>query len=123
MENATLAPRRSGAPKEELTTLVKDAIAEERQNLKREIKTDMQIMREDILTEAHTYTNIMTHDMRAKIDGQFDNMENQFKALMEFLSSASALTHHNARHCPHQNKATQTDKDYKLHNRCHLLNT
>ena len=91
MENATAVSKRSGVPKEELTSLVKDAIAEEHQNLKREIKTDMQTLKEDILAEAYTYTDIMTQDMRVKIDGQFDNMENQFKALMESLSLVRKL--------------------------------
>jgi hypothetical protein len=33
-------------------------------------------MREDILTKSHTYTDIMTQDLRSKIDGQFDNIDN-----------------------------------------------
>jgi Zn-dependent M16 (insulinase) family peptidase len=91
MENATAAPKRSGVSKEELTSLVKDAIAEGNQNLKREIKADMQTLREDILAESHTYTDIMTQDLRTKIDGQFDNIDNQFKALMESLSTTRKL--------------------------------
>jgi hypothetical protein len=75
MENTIAAPKKSGVPKEELTSLVKDAIAESNQNLKREIKAYMQTLKEDILAESHTYTDIMTQDMRAKIDGQFDNMD------------------------------------------------
>jgi hypothetical protein len=63
-------------PKEELTSLVKDAIAEGNQNLKREIKADVQTLREDILVESHTYTDIMTQDLRTKIDGQLDNIDN-----------------------------------------------
>jgi hypothetical protein len=47
-------------PKEELTSLVKDAIVEGNQNLKREIKANMQTLKEDILAESHTYTDIMT---------------------------------------------------------------
>jgi hypothetical protein len=39
MENATAAPKRSGVPKEELTSSVKG-----NQNLKREIKADMQTL-------------------------------------------------------------------------------
>jgi hypothetical protein len=91
MENATTAPKRSSVPKEELTSLVKDAIAEGNQNLKREIKADMQTLREDILAKSHTYTDIMTQDMRAKIDGQLDNIDNQFKAMMESLSTTRRL--------------------------------
>jgi hypothetical protein len=98
MENATAAPKRSGMPKEELTSLVKDAIAEGTQNLKREIKADMETLKEDILAESHTYTDIMTNDMRAKIDGQFDNMDSQFKALMESLSSARRLLNNTPQH-------------------------
>jgi hypothetical protein len=75
MENATAAPKRSGMPKEELTSLVKDAIGEGNQNLKREIKADMQTLKDDILAESHTYTDIMTQDLRAKINGQFDNID------------------------------------------------
>jgi Zn-dependent M16 (insulinase) family peptidase len=63
-------------PKEELTSLVKDAIAEGNQNLKREIKADMQTLREDILAESLTYTDIMIQDLRTKIDGQLDNIDN-----------------------------------------------
>jgi hypothetical protein len=91
MENATASPKRSGVPKEELTSLVKDAIAESNQNLKREIKANMQTLREDILAESHTYTDIMTQDLRLKIDGQSNNIDNQFKALMESLSTTRKL--------------------------------
>jgi hypothetical protein len=65
--------------------------AEGNQQLKQELQADMQTMREDILDESHTYTDIMTHDLRAKIDGHFDNIDNQFKALMESLSSTRRL--------------------------------
>jgi hypothetical protein len=91
MENAITTPKRSGVPKEELTSLVKDAIAEGNQNLKREIKADMQTLREDILAEFHTYTNIMIQDLRTKIDCQLDNIDNQFKAMMESLSTTRRL--------------------------------
>jgi hypothetical protein len=76
MENATAVPKWNGMPKKELISLVKDAIAEGNQNLKREIKADMQTLREDILAESHTYTDIMTQDLRTKIDGQLDNIDN-----------------------------------------------
>jgi hypothetical protein len=66
---------------------LREAIAEGNQSLKRERTKDMNILREDILSEAHTYTIIITQDVRAKIDGQFNNIYNQFKALMEFLSN------------------------------------
>jgi hypothetical protein len=91
IENATAAPKRSGVPKEEITSLVKDAIAEGNQILKKEIKVDMQTLREDILAESHTYTDIMTQDLRSKIEGQFDHIDNQFKALMESLSTIRNL--------------------------------
>jgi hypothetical protein len=58
----------------------------------------MQTLKEDILAESHTYTDIMTNDMRAKIDGQFDNMDSQFKALMESLSSARRLLNNTPQH-------------------------
>jgi hypothetical protein len=60
LENATAAPKRNGMPKEEITALLKDAIAEGNQTLKREFTVDMLSMREDILVESHTYTDIMT---------------------------------------------------------------
>ena len=44
MENVTATPKQSGVPKEELTSLVKDAIAKGNQNL----KADMQTLRKDI---------------------------------------------------------------------------
>jgi hypothetical protein len=54
----------------------------------------MQSLREDIIAEAHTYKDIMTQDLRAKIDGQFDNyIDNQFKALMESLSTTRKMLH------------------------------
>ena len=99
MENATTAaPRRTGVPKEELTSLVKDAIAKGNQNLKRELKADMKTLKEDILAEAHTYTDIMTRDMRAKIDSQFVNMNSQFQILMESISSARRLLNDTPQH-------------------------
>jgi hypothetical protein len=62
MENATATPKRSSVSKEELTALVKDAIAEGNQNLKKEIKADMQTLKEDILAESHAYTGHESKD-------------------------------------------------------------
>jgi hypothetical protein len=53
----------------------------------------MQTLRKDILAESHTYTDIMTQDLRSKIDGQFDTINNQFKALMESLSTTRKMLH------------------------------
>jgi hypothetical protein len=86
LENATAATRKSGVPKDEISALLKDAIAKGNQTLKQELKVDMQNMREDILAESYTYTDIMTQDLRSRIEGQFDTIDNQFKALMESLS-------------------------------------
>jgi hypothetical protein len=91
LENVTTASKKPRVAKDDLTKLLKDAITEGNQSLKRELTEDMKILREDILTEAHTYTDIMTQDLRTKIDGQFDNIDNQFKALMESLSSTRNL--------------------------------
>jgi hypothetical protein len=82
LENTRAATKQRPAAKAEISTLVKQAIAAGTQTLKQELKADMQTLREDILAESHTYTDIMTQDLRNKIDGQFDNIENQFKALM-----------------------------------------
>jgi hypothetical protein len=98
LENATATSKRNGVPKDEINALLKDAIAEGNQALKHELTMDMQIMREDILAESHTYTDIMTQDLRSKIDGQFDNIDNQFKALMESLSSARKLLNDTPQH-------------------------
>jgi hypothetical protein len=60
IENATTTPKRKTGTKEEISTLLKEAIAEGNQTLKQDLRADMQSLREDVLTEAHTYTNIMT---------------------------------------------------------------
>jgi hypothetical protein len=60
MENATAVPKCKGVAKEEISSLLKDAIVEGNQTLKRELKADMLTMSEDILAESHTYTDIMT---------------------------------------------------------------
>jgi hypothetical protein len=73
--------------------LVKEAIIEGNQTLKRELRADMATLKDDILAKSHLYTNIMTQDLRTKIDGQFDNIDNQFKALMESLSTRRKLLH------------------------------
>jgi hypothetical protein len=91
LENAITVPKKSGVAKDNITKLLKDAITKGNQSLKRELTEDMKTLREDILTEAHTYTDIMTQDLRTKIDGQFDNIDNQFKAVMESLSSSRKL--------------------------------
>jgi hypothetical protein len=91
LENATTTTRKNGVPKDEITALLKDVIAEGNQTLKQELKVDMQNMREVILVESHTYTDIMTQDLKSKIDGQFDNIDNQYKALMESLSTTRRM--------------------------------
>ena len=93
LENATTAPKQQSTTKDKVSALVKEAIATSTQTLKLELKADMQTLREDILAELHTYTDIMTQDLRSKIDGQFDSIDNQFKALMESLSNTRKLIH------------------------------
>ena len=94
LENAiTAALRQRTATKGEISTLVKDAIAAGAQTLKQEFKADMQTMREDILAESHTYTDIVTQDLRSGIEGQFDTIDNQFKALMESLANTRKMLH------------------------------
>jgi hypothetical protein len=63
------------------------------QTFKQELKADMQTMREGILAKSHTYIDIMTQDLRSKIEGQFDTIDNQFKALMESLSNTKKMLH------------------------------
>jgi hypothetical protein len=70
LENPMPASKRTGPAKEDITT----PIAEGNQTLKRELTVDMKNLKEDILAEAHTYTDIMTQDLRSKIDGQFDTL-------------------------------------------------
>jgi hypothetical protein len=60
VENATATPKQRPIAKAKISTLVKEAIATGTQTLKHELKADMQTLREDILAESHTYTNIMT---------------------------------------------------------------
>jgi ATP phosphoribosyltransferase len=60
IENATAAPKQRTGTKEEIYSLLKEAIAEDNQMLKQEVRADMQSLREDVLVEAHTYTDIMT---------------------------------------------------------------
>jgi hypothetical protein len=93
LENATTTPKQRPAAKGEILTLVKEAIAAGTQTLKLELKADMHTLREDILAESHTYTDIMTQDLRSKIEEQFDTIDNQFKALMESLSTTRKMLH------------------------------
>ena len=69
LENVTAVSKNNSTHKDEISALLKDAIAEGNLTLKQELKIDTQTMREDILAKAHTYTDIMTHDLRSKIDG------------------------------------------------------
>jgi Glu-tRNA(Gln) amidotransferase subunit E-like FAD-binding protein len=94
IENATAVPKRRVGSSEEISTLVKEAIAEGSQSLKQELRADMKCLREEVLAEVHTYTDIMTQDLRIKIDGQLDNMDTQFKALMESLSNTRKMLNH-----------------------------
>jgi hypothetical protein len=52
IENATTAPKQRVGAKEEISSLLKEAIAEGNQMLKQEL-------REGVLAKAHTYTDIM----------------------------------------------------------------
>jgi hypothetical protein len=91
LENTTAPPKKSEVAKDEITALMKEAISEGNQTLKRKLRADMATLKDDILAESHLYTDIMTQDLRTKIDGQFDNIDNQFKAMMESLSTARKL--------------------------------
>jgi hypothetical protein len=88
LENATAPPKRSEVAKDEITALMKEAISEGNQTLKRELRADMATLKDDILAKSYLYADIMTQDLRTTIDGQFDNIDNQFKAMMESLSTA-----------------------------------
>jgi hypothetical protein len=72
LENATTAPKQKTGTKDEMSSMLKEAIAEGNLALKQELRADMKNLREDVLAEAHTYTDIMTQDLRSKIDGQFE---------------------------------------------------
>jgi hypothetical protein len=76
LENATAAPKKKKVAKVDITSLLKEAIAKGNQSLKRELKVDIKTLKEDILANSHFYTDIMTQDMRSKIDGQFTNKNN-----------------------------------------------
>ena len=92
MENATTTtPKQKTTTKGEISTMVKDAIAAGAQTFKHEIKADMQVMKEDILAESHTYTDIMTQDLRSRIEGQLGTINNQFQTLMESLSNTRKM--------------------------------
>ena len=71
--------------------MVHEAIAACAKILKLELKADMQTMRDEILAESHTYTNIVTQDLRSTIERQFDTIDNQFQALMESLYNTRKL--------------------------------
>jgi hypothetical protein len=60
LENATAAPNKSGVAKDEITALMKDAITEGNQTLKRELRADMETLKEDIMAESHMYMDNMT---------------------------------------------------------------
>jgi hypothetical protein len=110
LENATTPPKRSEVAKDEITALMKEAISEGNQTLKRELIADMVTLKDDILAESHLYTDIMTQDLRTKIDGQFDNIDNQFKAMMEIYQQQENcyLTHHRGKLCIPLSRTTQT---------------
>ena len=92
LENATATTsKQRPTTKGEISTMVQDAIAAGAQTLKQEIKADMQTMKEDILAESHTYTDIMTQDLRSKIEGQLGTIDDQFKTLMESLSNTRKM--------------------------------
>ena len=94
LENATTTtPKQRTTTKGEISTLIKEAIAAGVQTLKQEIRADMQTMKEDILAESHIYIDIVTQDLRSKIKGQFDTIDNQFQALMESLSNLRKMLH------------------------------
>jgi hypothetical protein len=63
LENATVAPKKSGVAKDKITALMKDAITESNKTLKRELRADMKTLKDDILAESHLYTDIMTQDL------------------------------------------------------------
>ena len=78
IENATPALRQRAADKldrEDLANSVREAIAIESHTLKLELCADMQTLRHDVLTEAHTYTDIVMQDLRSKINKQFDSID------------------------------------------------
>lgn len=70
MENAAVVPKQKGAAIEEISSLLKVAFAERNQTLKGELQADILTLMEDILTKSHTYTDIMTQDLRAKTSKQ-----------------------------------------------------
>ena len=90
LENAT-PPKGSGIGKEEISALVKEAIREGNLTLKSEFKADMAALKDDILAESHLYTDIISQDLRAKLDGQLCTIDNQFKAMMDSFSTTRKL--------------------------------
>ena len=74
IENAIAPPKRSKVAKDEITALMKEAISEANQILKRKLIADMVTSKDDILVESHLYIDIMTQDLRTKFDGQFTTL-------------------------------------------------
>ena len=93
LENAIAALKQRTSARGKASAIVKEAIVAGMQTLKLQLKADILAMHEDILAKFHIYTDIMTQDLRSKIDGQFDSIDNQFKALMESLSNTKKLIH------------------------------
>jgi hypothetical protein len=52
--------------------------------VKKELKQNIQSLKNDVVAEAHTYTDLVTEDLRDKLDAKFEEM-------MGFLSSTRKL--------------------------------
>ena len=68
LKNAPSSNIANQVTKAEIATMVQEAIKEGNKTLKREIFTDMQEIKDNIIEEANNYTRIITNELKGKLD-------------------------------------------------------
>ena len=68
LRNAPSSKTTNQVTKAEIATMVQEAVKEGNKTLKRELLTDMQEIKENIIEEANNYTRTITNELKGKLD-------------------------------------------------------
>ena len=68
LRNAPNSKTTNQVTKDEIATMVQKVVKEGNKSLKREIPTDMQEIKDNIIEEANNYTRTITNELKGKLD-------------------------------------------------------
>ena len=87
LRNAPSSNIANQVTKAKIATMIQGAIKESNKTLKREILTDMQEIKDNIIEEANNYTRTITNELKGKLDQKLKLLMDAVKNTRDLLQS------------------------------------